>query len=193
MFKLIMNIIRNAKENIGPIEFLVLDRKQTCECNLKLNACPWPGQCESDIKINKKIFFDEMAAHNVKELEKYKEMKMPEMMFGKTKEEIATALDFYHVHGPKKISHVDALEKIGLAIADGHSTISGEDVMLRDKLLRVFKAFGLIKFDKEPEKPKEETKFTMLEAIRHCRSVFVEGDAFIEGLEKFGYKIVRTE
>ena len=36
---------------------------------------------------------------------------------------------------------------------------------------------------------KEE--FTVLEAIKICRSTYMENDAFIEGLKKHGYKIVK--
>jgi hypothetical protein len=45
---------------------------------------------------------------------------------------------------------------------------------------------GMLKLDE----PKREPQFSLMEAVRLCRSAYIEGDAFVRGLELHGYKIV---
>jgi hypothetical protein len=54
------------------------------------------------------------------------------------------------------------------------------------KLVDAFAALGMLKLDE----PKREPQFSLMEAVRLCRSAYLESDAFVRGLEQHGYRIV---
>lgn len=65
--------------------------------------------------------------------------------------------------------------------------ISHEKLHWAEKSSDVLVALGLLKLDE----PKPH-KWTPLEAVKICRATYHENEAFIEGLEAHGYKIVKA-
>ncbi len=61
-------------------------------------------------------------------------------------------------------------------------------------IIAALEALGLLKFEEFKidwhTGIKASPSFTVMEAIKICRSTYTENDAFVAGLEKHGYKIV---